>query len=115
MKKYLVTIHYENEVEAENENDAINAVFEDLDSQSNMSLTNTLCQYHTKATPVAAQYDRVSQKEPSKEDIEDRMIQEGFCPHCDVKLVPKMFDIDGTNLEEHFVCPECGYGSPALQ
>jgi len=36
------------------------------------------------------------------------------CPHCDVPLESKMFDIDGTNLEEHSVCPECGYGTPAL-
>lgn len=51
--KYLVTIHYTDTVEAENADEAVNAVFEDLDSQSNMSLTNTLCQYHTTVEPVA--------------------------------------------------------------
>lgn len=41
-------------------------------------------------------------------------VKEDFCPHCDVQLVSKMIDIDGTNLEEHLVCPNCGYGTPAL-
>ncbi len=36
------------------------------------------------------------------------------CPHCNIKLEPKMVDVDGTNLEEHDICPECGYGTPAL-
>ena len=52
MKKYFVTIHYTDTVEAESADEAVNAVFEDLDSQSNMSLTNTLCQFHTTVTPV---------------------------------------------------------------
>lgn len=38
-----------------------------------------------------------------------------LCPHCEIELEAKMIDIDGTNLEEHFVCPDCGYGSPALR
>ena len=37
------------------------------------------------------------------------------CPHCDIELENKMIDVDGTNLEEHNVCPECGYGTPALR
>jgi Zn ribbon nucleic-acid-binding protein len=36
------------------------------------------------------------------------------CPHCDIKLKATMVDIDGTNLVECYVCPECGYGMPAL-
>jgi len=38
-----------------------------------------------------------------------------ICPHCEIPLEIKMIDIDGTNLEEHFICPKCGYGSPALR
>lgn len=38
-----------------------------------------------------------------------------LCPHCKVALECKMFDIDGLNLEEHAVCPKCGYGQPALR
>lgn len=36
------------------------------------------------------------------------------CPHCDIKLKYLMHDIDGTNLVETATCPECGYGTPAL-
>ena len=36
------------------------------------------------------------------------------CPHCDVPLVGRMIDVDGTNLIERDVCPECGYGTPSL-
>ena len=37
------------------------------------------------------------------------------CPHCEIELKPKMIDVDGTNLEEHYVCEKCGYGTPALK
>ncbi|MEK7148679.1 MAG: hypothetical protein AAB770_02055 [Patescibacteria group bacterium] len=37
-----------------------------------------------------------------------------ICPHCEVDLVSRIFDIDGTNLVEHDICNECGYGTPAL-
>ena len=36
------------------------------------------------------------------------------CPHCEVVLIARMFDIDGTNLVECGICSECGYGTPAL-
>lgn len=37
------------------------------------------------------------------------------CPHCPgVILEYRVFDIDGTNLEEHGICERCGYGRPAL-
>jgi len=36
------------------------------------------------------------------------------CPHCEVELISRMFNIDGTNLVERNVCEECGYGKPAL-
>ena len=32
-----------------------------------------------------------------------------------VKDYNKSIELDGTNLEEHVVCPDCGYGTPALQ
>ena len=35
-------------------------------------------------------------------------------PYCDIKLESKMIDVDGTNLEEHQICSECSYGTPAL-
>lgn len=38
------------------------------------------------------------------------------CPNCDGRpLEYMMFDIDGTNLEEHAICENCGYGRPALR
>jgi predicted RNA-binding Zn-ribbon protein involved in translation (DUF1610 family) len=38
-----------------------------------------------------------------------------MCRKCNKKLVYRMFDIDGTNLEEHLVCENCGFGKPALR
>jgi len=38
-----------------------------------------------------------------------------LCPNCEIPLEFKMIDVDGTNLEEHNVCPSCGYGTPALK
>ncbi len=37
-----------------------------------------------------------------------------LCPHCDTELESRMVDIDGTNLVENNICPDCGYGTPAL-
>lgn len=37
-----------------------------------------------------------------------------ICPHCEVELVSRMIDIDGTNLVEHDICEKCGFGTPAL-
>lgn len=37
-----------------------------------------------------------------------------ICPNCNKELKYKMFDIDGTNLEEHLVCENCGFGKPIL-
>lgn len=45
----------------------------------------------------------------------DELYVKDKCPHCDVTLEYKMFDVDGTNLQEYPVCPECGYGSPSLK
>ena len=41
--------------------------------------------------------------------------EETVCPHCDTKLESKVIDVDGINLEEHEICPDCGYGTPALR
>ena len=49
--KYKVRIHYEDTIEAKSANEAINQVFEELDSENNMSLTTVLCQYHTTVSP----------------------------------------------------------------
>lgn len=48
--------------------------------------------------------------------INDQIVEvRVLCPHCEVELVSKMFDIDGTNLEEHEICEKCGYGQPVLR
>ena len=120
--KYNVTIHYTDTVEAESADEAVNAVFEDLDSQNNMSLTATLCHFHTTVTPVKECEDCKKSLENHNmkcekhyDANEDDIEASGKCPHCDVPLVSKMIDVDGTNLEEHEVCPDCGYGTPALR
>ena len=46
--------------------------------------------------------------------LSDHLTKHEVCPHCETELEPKMFDVDGTNLSEHNTCPKCGYGSPAL-
>ena len=38
-----------------------------------------------------------------------------MCQNCNEELAYKIFDIDGTNLEEHLVCENCGFGKPALR
>ena len=38
-----------------------------------------------------------------------------MCKNCNEELEYKMFDIDGTNLEEHLVCENCGFGKPVLK
>jgi hypothetical protein len=38
-----------------------------------------------------------------------------ICPHDGSELKYRMFDIDGTHLEEHAVCLECRYGAPPLR
>ena len=37
-----------------------------------------------------------------------------ICPHCEVELIARIFDIDGMNLIERNICTECAYGTPAL-
>jgi len=46
--------------------------------------------------------------------LDDLISIKELCPHCGVELESKMIDIDGTNLVEHDICPECQYGMPAL-
>ena len=48
------------------------------------------------------------------EYIDAKTIIKEVCPHCEIELEDKMIDVDGTNLEEHKICPDCGYGTPAL-
>ena len=54
-------------------------------------------------------------EEESNESLENYTEIKEICPHCEEILEPKMVDIDGTNLEEHFICPQCKYGSPTLR
>jgi hypothetical protein len=47
-------------------------------------------------------------------DFEECSVDQ-ICPYDDSVLEYRIFDVDGTNLEEHAVCLKCGYGSPALR
>lgn len=38
-----------------------------------------------------------------------------ICPHDNSMLKHRIFNIDGTNLEECAVCLKCGYGTPSLR
>ena len=37
-----------------------------------------------------------------------------FCFRCEVVKEFKIVDVDGTNLVEAMICPECKAGTPAL-
>ena len=87
LKKYQLTLNVEDVVEAEDEDEAITKYLNDIESSN-----QTIARF-----------------------IAENFIAKEICPHCEIPLESKMFDIDGTNLEEHFVCPGCGYGSPALR
>jgi hypothetical protein len=64
---------------------------------------------------VGAFEEQEAQEEQwAKQHEEIENMKDEKCPHCGIALELKMFDIDGTNLEEHAVCPECKYGQPAL-
>lgn len=56
--------------------------------------------------------------ESSSSDFElhdfDRCAITEICPHDNSVLVSRIFDVDGTILEEHAICLQCGYGSPAM-
>lgn len=114
MKLFQIRIDIKENIKAEDEQEAKAKFFEMIESEPQQTL-GTFISERIQITEIPDEYDRVSQKPLSSEDAIDRAIEEGFCPHCDVKLVTKIFDIDGTNLEEHLVCPTCGYGSPALR
>lgn len=85
--KYLVKLEAEEVVEADSEEDAIGQFYTDIE-ESNQTL-ETFTGESTTAVEV--------------------------CPNCEIPLESKMIDVDGTNLEEHKVCPRCGYGTPALR
>lgn len=76
----------------------------DLEKQLVVALHNTDNQY-SKFDGVDNNLDVVDYKLTEAKEI---------CPHCEAELVSRMFDIDGTNIVEHDVCEECGYGTPAL-
>ncbi len=61
------------------------------------------------------QYSKLDGVDDDLEVIDyERTDAKEICPHCEIELVSRMFDVDGTNLVEHNVCEECGYGTPAL-
>ena len=53
-------------------------------------------------------------KDNSNECLENFTEIIEICPHCEIELEAKMFDVDGKNLSEHNVCPRCNYGTPSL-
>ena len=64
---------------------------------------------------VENQYSKLDRVDDDLEVIDyERTDAKEICPHCEIELVSRMFDVDGTNLVEHNVCEECGYGTPAL-
>ena len=85
---YRVGIEVDKDIEADNEQEAIQKFFELIESEPQQTITSF---------------------------VEDNIKVSELCPHCEIPLEAKMIDIDGTNLEEHVVCPDCGYGTPALQ
>lgn len=86
MNTYKIKIKYENEIEANSEDEAREKFFSEM--EENNEKTDIFLDEH------------ISIKE--------------MCPHCGIELENKMIDIDGTNLEEHNICPKCGYGMPTL-
>ena len=64
---------------------------------------------------VDSQYSKLDRADDDLEVVDyERTDAKEICPRCEVELVSRMFDIDGTNLVEHNICEECGYGTPAL-
>ena len=65
---------------------------------------------------VENQYSKLDGVDDDLEVIDyEKTDAKEVCPHCEIELVSRRFDIDGTNLEEHNVCEKCGYGTPALK
>jgi len=88
-------------IKAKVESDLAQNVIED---QLTITLNNTASQY--------SKFDGVN----DKLEVTDYELTEAseICPHCEIELVSRMYDVDGTNLVEHDICKECGYGTPAL-
>jgi len=64
---------------------------------------------------VESQYLKFNGVDENLEVIDCELTEANeICPHCETKLVSRIFDVDGTNLVEHNICEECGYGTPAL-
>ncbi|MFH1712720.1 MAG: hypothetical protein ABH896_00830 [Candidatus Jacksonbacteria bacterium] len=62
------------------------------------------------------EYSNLDEIDNNLSVIDDGAVETcALCPHCEVELISRMFDIDGINLEEHEVCEKCGYGQPALR
>ncbi len=88
MPLFKITSPLEKIIQADNQDEAINNFFEEVESEPQQTLATYL---------------------------NDNLKAEEICPHCEIVLEPKMIDVDGTNLEEHYVCPKCGFGTPALR
>ena len=87
----------------------------------NAQVESKLSEKELRSRLVIALYDvenQYSKLDGVDDDLEvidyERTDAKEICPHCEIELVSRMFDVDGTNLVEHNVCEECGYGTPAL-
>jgi len=88
MPTYKITSNLEEIIEADDQDEAINKFFKEVENEPQQTLATYL-------------NDNLEAKE--------------ICPHCEIALEPKMIDVDGTNIQECMICPECGYGTPALR
>ena len=85
MPTYLVKINCEKIIVADDENQAEEKFFEEIESEPQQTVVSYIC---------------------------DNVEIEEVCPYCEEELKPKMFSADKTDLIEHKVCEECGFGTP---
>lgn len=88
MKQYQINVQIEEVLEAESEDEAKQKFFEMIENEPQQTIASF---------------------------VDDNIVVNEVCPECEIPLKSKMIDVDGTNLEEHKVCPTCGYGTPALR
>ncbi len=67
---------------------------------------------NNKFNSIESQEEKLSFCEMLEEiafDLKNNLDDSKNCPNCDTKLEYKMFDVDGTNLEEFLTCTNCEY------
>jgi len=84
--------------------------------KSNLSEEKLKSQLVIALYDVENQYSKLDGVDDDLEVIDyERTDAIPLCQNCNEELDYKTFDIDGTNLEEHLVCENCGFGKPALR